>query len=230
MSRHSHKADKAPHGASQGGASQERPEHAPAAPHEPQTAPEPSGQGSCQAPGEAALADPLQALQAERDDLLSRLQRVSADYVNYQKRVQREIAQAREFANETLIKELLVVLDDMERALKAGAANHAEDDPLLKGMELAYDKAVRTLGGFGLSAIEAAGKPFDPDRHSAVTVQPSNDHPPRTVLAQLQKGYQLKGRVIRPSAVVVSKAPEKEEDKPDAPRAPGDSGVNRGGP
>ena len=71
----------------------------------------------------------LASIETERDDLLTRLQRVSADYLNYQKRVQRDIEQAREFANEQLIKSLLAVLDDMERALHAAKANHDEDDP-----------------------------------------------------------------------------------------------------
>ena len=74
-------------------------------------------------------ADELEALRAERDNLLERLQRVSADYVNYQKRVQRDITEAREFANAELVKSLLPVLDDMERALASARENHGEDDP-----------------------------------------------------------------------------------------------------
>ncbi|HUS48355.1 MAG TPA: nucleotide exchange factor GrpE, partial [Phycisphaerae bacterium] len=88
-----------------------------------------------------ARPDELEAVKAERDDLLSRLQRVSADYLNYQKRVQKDVARAREFANEELIKALLGVLDDMERALAAARENHARDDPLLAGMQLVHDKA-----------------------------------------------------------------------------------------
>ena len=141
---------------------------------------------------------------AERDDLLARLQRVSADYLNYQKRVQRDLAQAREFANEDLIKALLSVLDDMERALEAARANHGEDDPLLTGMQLVHDNALTTLGRFGLASIDAQSQPFDPEKHSAVQQMPSADHPAQTVVQELQKGYTLKGRTIRPSMVVVS--------------------------
>ena len=148
------------------------------------------------------------ALQAERDDLLARLQRLSAEFVNYQKRVQRDIAQAREFANEELIKSLLPILDDMERALNAARQNHAADDPLRTGMELVHDKAFKTLEGFGLTRISAQGELFDPERHSALMEQPSDRHPPRTVLQELQAGYQLKGRTIRPAHVVVSKESE----------------------
>jgi molecular chaperone GrpE len=169
------------------------------------------------APTEEAPQQPADA-QAERDDLLARLQRVSADYLNYQKRAQRDIAQAREFANDQLIKALLEVLDDMERALEAARANHDTDDPLLTGMQLVHDNALRTLGRFGLKAIEAEGRPFDPDRHRAMVQQPSAEHPPQTVLKELQKGYELKGRTLRPAGVVISTEPPDEADPaPDEP-------------
>lgn len=156
---------------------------------------------------QAPPAEDMQKLQQERDDLLARLQRLGADYQNYQKRVRRDIEQARQFANEELIKSLLSILDDMERALQAARENHEEDDPLLKGMEMVHDKAVTTLAGFGLETIEPEGQPFDPERHSAMMQQPSAEHPPHTVLQVLQKGYALKGRTLRPAAVVVSTEP-----------------------
>jgi molecular chaperone GrpE len=158
-------------------------------------------------PQGGAPADPIQAIQKERDDLLARLQRVSADYANYQKRAQRELTQAREFANESLIKALLVVLDDVDRALQAGRTNHAPDDPLLAGMQLVRDKALQVLGGFGLVPVEAEGQPFDPEIHQAVVRQETDKFPPHTVLLQLQRGYQLKGRTIRPASVAVAAAP-----------------------
>ena len=136
------------------------------------------------------------------------MQRVSADYLNYQKRVQRDIEQAHEFANEQLIKELLSVLDDMERVLAAARGDHGEDNPLYTGMQLVHDKAMATLGRFGLSTIEAVGKPFDPDLHAAMMQEQSADYSPQTVLRELVKGYRLKGRTIRPSGVVVSIEPQ----------------------
>ena len=163
-----------------------------------------------------SAVDEVASLQRERDDLLTRLQRVSADYVNYQKRVQRDIAQAHQFANEELIKALLSVLDDMERALAAARENHDTDDPLLEGMQLVHDKALGILSKFGLQRIEAQGQPFDPDLHSAMMQEPSAEVPPQTVVRELQTGYQLKGRTIRPSAVVVSQAPD-EQASPERP-------------
>ncbi len=158
----------------------------------------------------------------QREELLGRLQRVSADYLNYQKRMQREMADAREFANAGLIKDLLGVLDDMERALVA-AENHAEasggrgasaepDSLLLAGMRLVYDKALEVLARYGLKRIEAEGKPFDPTRHEAMMQEPSESHEAPTVLRELQRGYELKGRVIRPARVVVSAAPGRQEE------------------
>ena len=106
------------------------------------------------------------------------------------------------------MKAVLGILDDMERALEAAHASTGEDDPLRTGMQLVHDNALETLGKFGLEPIEAEGKPFNPDEHAALMQQPSEDHPPQTVLKVIQKGYRLKGRTIRPAQVVVSTAPE----------------------
>ncbi|MDY6913494.1 MAG: nucleotide exchange factor GrpE [Planctomycetota bacterium] len=158
-------------------------------------------------------AEGVKPPRAERDDLMARLQRVSADYLNYQRRVQRDIEQAREFANEDLIKSMLAVLDDMERALGTAGTNHDADDPLLAGMQLVHDKALETLGRFGLGIIEAEGKMFDPEKHLALMQQATDASPPMTVLKEVQRGYQLKGRTIRPARVIVAKAPDQQEQQ-----------------
>jgi molecular chaperone GrpE len=165
-------------------------------------------------PGEKPI-DPIEALQAERDDLFARLQRTAADYANYQKRVQREMTETRDFANVKLITELLNVLDDMSRALDAAGDDRPDDDPMRVGMQLVHDKALDILGRFGVETIEAIGRPFDPEAHSALMQQPSDEHPPQTVLQELQRGYKLKGRTIRPSAVIVSTEPESPETADD---------------
>ena len=189
----------------------------------------PSDADGATAAEEAAEVDPLTAIGIERDDLLSRLQRLGADYRHYQTRAQRDLAQARQFANEDLIKSLLPVLDDMERALIAARENHEEDDPLLQGMQIVHDKALETLERFGLQPIEAEGTEFDPDRHTAMMQQPSADHPPNAVLQAVQKGYALRGRTIRPAGVIVSAAPVAAKDDGDAssdteePNEPGNS-------
>jgi molecular chaperone GrpE len=164
-----------------------------------------------QAEASAQESDAQKDPQQEKEDLLARLQRVSADYANYQKRTAREFQQAREFANEQILRSLLGVLDDMERALEAARENHDESDPLLKGMQLVHDKLLDTLKQFGLARIEAEGKSFDPDLHQAMMRQPTSDQPPMTVLQEVQKGYSLKGRTLRPAGVIVSTAPEGQD-------------------
>ncbi len=156
---------------------------------------------------DAVQADEAVDVAAQRDDLLARLQRVSADYLNYQKRAAREIADAREFANAELVKDLLTVLDDMERAL----AHAAEDDPLSEGMRLVHDKALEILSRYGLEPIAAEGEPFDPQRHEAMMTEPAAGYDSPTVLRELQRGYEFKGRVLRPTRVVIS-APPAEDD------------------
>jgi molecular chaperone GrpE len=191
---------------------------APGQPPPPGQAPPQAPATPSPAPGPAAApiaappsAVPASALQAERDDLLNRLQRVSADYLNYQKRIQKEIRQSREFANEELLKALLPVLDDVQKAIEAVAAGRPHDDPLLTGVRLIQEKALATLVPFGLAPIECLGKPFDPDRHSAVVQEPSGQHPPHTVVRELRKGYTVHGRTIRPAMVAVSVKPEEAE-------------------
>lgn len=158
---------------------------------------------------QAEFDQELAKVKAERYDYLARLQRVSADFVNYQKRAVREAIESRETANAELIKNLLGVLDDMERALEAAkAAGLSQDDALLKGMELVHAKALETLSRYGLAVIEAQGQPFDPQKHQAVMQMASGDVPPGSVIKELQKGYTLRGKVLRPSTVVVSKAPD----------------------
>ena len=168
----------------------------------------------------ASPQDPLptaaefDALKKERDDLLARLQRLSADFANYQKRAARDVAAAHEYGNESLIKTILGVLDDLERAVEASAKTHDPKDPLVEGVKLVLRKAMDVLQKFGLTVIDSKGKPFDPELHQALMQQDSDEHPPKTVLNELQKGYQFKGRTIRPASVVVSKkADDKNKEK-----------------
>ena len=102
----------------------------------------------------------------------------------------------------------------MERGLAAARANHSSDDPLLVGMELVRQKTMETLGRFGLSVIACVGEAFDPARHSAIVQEETAEHPPMTVTRELQRGYMLKGRTLRPAMVAVSKTPQTETPKP----------------
>ncbi len=150
---------------------------------------------------EESLEDRLQALEAERDEYLNDLQRLAAEFENYRKRAAREQADFATRATERLVKELLPVLDDLERALEAAAAH--EEAKLEEGVRLVQRALAAALKREGLVEIAADG-PFDPHVHEALLSQQAEDAEPGTVLAVLQKGYRLGDRVLRPARVIVA--------------------------
>lgn len=156
----------------------------------------------------AAEEESLPALRQETQDLLGRLQRVAADYLNYQKRIQKELQCSRDFANEDLIKALLPVLDDMDHALETGTAMLPREDLFLVGLRLVQEKMMAILGRFGLAVIESLGKPFNPDCHCAVATDSSALRPPHVVVRELRRGYTLRGKTVRAAMVVISVAPD----------------------
>ena len=147
--------------------------------------------------------DEVAALQAERDELFDRLQRLAAEFDNYRKRSAREQASLIQRANERLVKELLPVLDDLGRALEA-AAEH-EEAKLEEGVRLVHRSLAELLAKEGLAEIETDGK-FDPHVHEALLSQPS-DAEEGSVIEVVQKGYKLGDRVLRPARVVVAAPP-----------------------
>jgi len=146
------------------------------------------------------LEQRLEAAEAERDERTNDLQRVAADFDNYRKRVARDQESLVTRAHERLVKELLPVLDDLERALQA-AAEH-EEAKLADGVQLVYRELRDALSHEGLAEVEADGK-FDPHVHEALLTQPS-DREEGSVLEVLQKGYRLGDRVLRPARVVIA--------------------------
>ena len=142
----------------------------------------------------------LGALQAERDDLFDRLQRLAAEFDNYRKRSARDQAATIARANERLVKELLPVLDDLGRALEA-AAEH-EEAKLEEGVRLVHRSLADLLAKEGIAEIATDGK-FDPHVHEALLSQPSGEEE-GTVIEVVQKGYRLGDRVLRPARVVVA--------------------------
>ena len=151
---------------------------------------------------ERRLAD----AEARRDEYLDRLQRLAADFENYRKRAAREQANLVARAHERLVKELVPVLDDLERALQA-AAEH-EEAKLEEGVRLVERELRAALDREGLVEIETNGR-FDPHVHEALLAQPS-DQEEGSVLEVLQKGYRLGDRVLRPARVVVSQGAAEE--------------------
>ena len=157
---------------------------------------------------EGAEPDELGALQAERDELFDRLQRLAAEFDNFRKRAAREQGEVIARANERLVKELLPVLDDLGRALEAGAEH--EEAKLEEGVRLVHRSLASLLEREGLAEIETDGK-FDPHVHEALLAQPS-ELEEGSILEVIQKGYRLGDRVLRPARVVVSAAPPSPED------------------
>jgi molecular chaperone GrpE len=143
------------------------------------------------------IADLEQALLQVRDEQL----RERAELDNQRKRLARDLEQARRFANERLLGELLPVLDNLERGI--GAAG-AEAEQLREGMELTLRQLLKVVEDHGLTSVDPLGQPFDPEQHQAVGMQESGEWPSNTVVAVMQKGYLLNGRLLRPAMVMVA--------------------------
>ncbi len=160
---------------------------------------------------EGEPADPLAAAKQEAADYYDRLLRLSAEFDNYKKRSNRELAEFRKFSNEQIIKDLLGVIDNLERALSSAVDQEGCSKPIAEGVELTLKEILKILEKYGVTAIAAQGETFDPTYHQAVMQQETADQPPNTVIQELQKGYLLHNRLLRPSMVTVSKASGESE-------------------
>lgn len=153
--------------------------------------------------GDLIEAD-LEKLQRERDALFEQLARVQADFRNAQRRLEAEKTQAIQFANSRLIKSLLPVIDNFERALEVDPAK-SDAASLLKGMRIIYEQVMKVLEENEVEVIAPeTGEPFDPNQHQALMQQPSEKYAEPTVTQLLQKGYSVHGRMLRPAQVAVS--------------------------
>lgn len=166
--------------------------------------------------GEAEQVEDLKTLQEalveekeKAEKYLANWQRIQADFTNYKKRAEQEKKDIIEFANSTLILNLLPIIDDWERALVSLPPQPGEPD-WLEGIKIIYNKLKATLEAQGLIEIKAKGEPFDPHLHEAVMRQEGEEG---IVIEEIQKGYQLKDKVIRPSRVVVGHGKEEKEEQ-----------------
>ena len=146
----------------------------------------------------------MKEAQAEIDELNSRLLRLIAEYDNFRKRAQRDKDEARQFANQNLIEKQIPILDNFEMAL---AAAQAADPAIRDGVQMIYDQFLSVLKEAGVEPIDAVGEKFDPNFHEAISQQETVEAEEGTVLQQVQRGYQLNDRLVRPARVVVAKAP-----------------------
>ncbi len=150
-----------------------------------------------------ALRSQVKGAEQKRDEYLDLLRRTRADFENYQKRSQRDLAQERRYAHTPFARELLPVLDNLQRALTA-ARLQAEQGPLVQGVSQVESMLREVLGRFGVTPIDARDQPFDPNLHEAVRQQPWPDTAPGTVIEVLEPGYRIHDRVLRPARVVVA--------------------------
>jgi molecular chaperone GrpE len=148
--------------------------------------------------------DELGETKRERDEYLELAQRTRADFENYRKRVAKETAEALARGKAELARELLPVIDNLERALESGSDPGAHE-PLVKGVGLVLEELRGRLAGAGVEAFDPKGEKFDPKLHEALSAQSAEGTEPGLVIETLEKGYRLNGQVLRPARVVVSK-------------------------
>lgn len=155
----------------------------------------------------------LKARAAKADENWDKFLRAAADLDNYRKRVAREKEELARFTSERIVAALLPALDNLERAIDAAQQHGIENSSLLEGITQVCSQFRRTLTEFGLKEVSAnAGHPFDPNLHEAVSHVESGEHPEGHVVEQLQRGYKLADRLLRPARVVVSKGQSADAD------------------
>ncbi|HEY7186329.1 MAG TPA: nucleotide exchange factor GrpE [Vicinamibacterales bacterium] len=152
-------------------------------------------------PADTPSAGALDELRREKEALQDRLLRTAAEFDNYRKRVDRERRDLAEYTAADVVVEMLPIVDNLERALAAAP----EADPLRKGVELIHKQMLDLLRKRGVKAIEALGADFDPNFHQAVIHEPSSEHREGEVIEELQRGYLLGDRLLRPAMVKVAK-------------------------
>ena len=149
-------------------------------------------------------ADELTQLRRECNELRDKNLRAVAEMQNQQRRAQREKDEALKYAESSFAKELLVVLDGLERARDA-ATQSGQSGPVVDGVRIVYEQFLKILADHGIQPVDATGQPFNPDVHEAVMQQPSPGQSAGTVVQQLARGYQMHGRVLRTAKVIVAK-------------------------
>jgi len=169
--------------------------------------------------GEDTLDDPIKELEEqlnakeeEAKETYDRLLRVSAEFENYKKRSAREMEDFRKFANQSLLKEMLSVVDNLELAINSANEKHKSESSLKEGLNLTLKEILRVFEKFNVTPIESKGKTFDPTYHEAVMQEETDEHPENTVISEMQKGYLIHDRLLRPAMVVVAKPGRKASD------------------
>ncbi len=167
-------------------------------------------------PGEETPADDASGQDISPEEAIARLQdevtaakdlalRAQADAQNVKRRAEQDVEKARKFALEQFTRELLPVVDNLERALEAASGEDEALKPIAEGVQLTLKSFLDALGKHNIEVVDPQGEPFDPNLHQAMSMVENPDVEPNSVLAVMQKGYTLNGRLVRPAMVMVSK-------------------------
>lgn len=148
----------------------------------------------------------IQVLEEEKQQAYDGFLRKSAEFENYKKRKDRETEDFKKFAVERLIKELLPIIDNLERAIVSSREENVENQSLIEGVDLTLKEILKIFEKFHITPIETRDQPFNPAFHQAVMQEETDVHPDGTIIRELQKGYLMHDRLIRPAMVVVAKA------------------------
>ncbi len=158
------------------------------------------------------LKQELEEAQQKSQENWDKAVRVQADMENLKRRTQKDVENAHKFALEKFSKELLNVVDSLELGIQAASGDTPDVEKLKEGMELTLKQLQAVLKKFNIEALDPTGEPFNPEHHQAMSMQPSDEHEPNTVVNVFQKGYLLNDRLIRPAMVVVSKGSDKKPE------------------
>jgi len=159
------------------------------------------------------MEEKVESLENEAKETHDRLLRVSAEFENYKKRAAREMNDFRKFANESFVKAMLPVIDNLDRAIESSNNEKHTDSSVVVGVNMTLKEILKVLEQFGVKRFDSLGDTFDPGLHQAVMQEETDRHAENSVVKELQKGYMIHDRLLRPAMVVVSKKSENRKKK-----------------
>jgi len=159
-----------------------------------------------------ALTEKKLAIEKEAHENYDRFLRISAEFENHKKRTDREMTEFRKYANETFVKEMLPVVDNLQRAIASAKEKGEKNGVLVEGVQLTLKDMLKVFDKFRVKPIESLGEIFDPAYHQAVQQEETENHTENTVIRELQTGYTIHDRLLRPSMVIVAKSSSEKKD------------------
>ena len=159
-----------------------------------------------------SMKNELEAKKKEANENHDKWLRLCAEFDNFKKRMQREKADFIKYAGEKIVRDLLPIMDDLDRAIIAGKENHKDDD-FIKGIEMVVNQIINSFKTHGAKPFDSLGQFFDPNKHQAVSKISTEDHEDHAVMEELRKGWMFNDRLIRPAMVVVAENERKAKDE-----------------